>query len=76
MQNNQDSGPKASSRRGFVLGAATVGAAVAAVAAVTTLPKPGEAPAATAPPLPPAPENGGGYSLSEHVKRYYQSASA
>jgi hypothetical protein len=22
--------------------------------------------------LPPAPENGGGYSLSEHVKRYYQ----
>jgi hypothetical protein len=24
--------------------------------------------------LPPAPENGGGYSLSEHVKRYYQTA--
>jgi hypothetical protein len=22
--------------------------------------------------LPPAPENGGGYSLSEHVKRYYK----
>jgi hypothetical protein len=73
VEDNQGPGQKPSSRRGFFLGAATVGAA--AVAA-TALPKVGEVPAATAPSLPPAPEKGGGYSLSEHVKRYYQSASA
>ena len=73
MQDNPNPGPKPSSRRGFFLGAATVGAAAAAA---TTLPKLSEVPAATAPSLPPAPEKGGGYSLSEHVKRYYQSASA
>ena len=52
----------APSRRGFFMGAA---AASAAAVAVTTLP-------AHIAKLPPAPENGGGYSLSEHVKRYYQ----
>ncbi|MFZ3118839.1 MAG: formate dehydrogenase, partial [Variovorax sp.] len=32
--------------------------------------------AEAAPALPPAPDNGGGYSLSEHVKRYYRTAAA
>jgi hypothetical protein len=52
------------------MGAAAAGAAVAAV---TTLPGV-NAPEAAVKALPPAPENGGGYSLSEHVKRYYQTA--
>ena len=56
------------SRRGFFMGAA---AASAAAVAVTTLPNMGGQPSQIAK-LPPAPENGGGYSLSEHVKRYYQ----
>jgi hypothetical protein len=58
----------APSRRGFFMGAA---AASAAAVAVTTLPNMGGQPSQIAK-LPPAPENGGGYSLSEHVKRYYQ----
>jgi len=62
------------SRRRFFAGAAAVGA-VATVAAV--LPRAGESPAdvQAAPVLPPAPEKGGGYSLSEHVKHYYKTAS-
>lgn len=56
------------SRRGFFMGAA---AASAAAAAVTTLPGL-QASTDVEAALPPAPENGGGYSLSEHVKRYYQ----
>ena len=56
------------SRRGFMMGAAVAGAATAAV---VTLPQ------TAAPELPvadkkPAPENGGGYHVSEHVKRYYK----
>lgn len=58
----------APSRRGFFMGAA---AASAAAVAVTTLPNMGGQ-ATQITKLPPAPENGGGYSLSEHVKRYYQ----
>ena len=60
----------APSRRRFFAGAATLGVAAAAV---STLPK-------ATPPSPesiaatPAPDNGGGYSLSEHVKRYYKTA--
>ena len=73
MQDSQSAGPQPASRRGFFLGAASVGAAAAAV---TVLPRV-EAPASAAPStLPPPPEKGGGYSLSEHVKRYYQSTSA
>jgi hypothetical protein len=75
MQDSQSSGATPPSRRGFFFGAAAVGAATAAVAVLPRIvdaPAPVEA--ATA--LPPAPENGGGYSLSEHVKRYYRSASA
>jgi hypothetical protein len=57
------------SRRGFIVGAAVTGAAAAAVA---TLPKTPSAEAPVAETKPPAPENGGGYHLSEHVKRYYK----
>lgn len=65
----QESQPKPS-RRGFFFGAAATGAAAAAVVA---LPRITGAPAAEAVELPrPAPERGGGYSLSEHVKRYYK----
>ena len=56
------------SRRGLFSGAATVGA-VAAVTAV--LPGVVKSPAPVAAALP-KPTRGGGYTLSEHVKRYYQ----
>jgi anaerobic selenocysteine-containing dehydrogenase len=61
---------KPTSRRSFFAGAAAVGVATAAV---TTLPAV-NAPTTAANTLPPAPDNGGGYSLSEHVKRYYKTA--
>lgn len=57
-----------SSRRGFMLGAAAAGAATTAVVALPKLQPGTEA----APPEPPKPERGGGYRLSEHVKRYYR----
>jgi hypothetical protein len=57
------------SRRGFVLGAAVAGAATAAVA---TLPKAVTPELPVAEPTPPAPANGGGYRVTEHVKRYYK----
>jgi cobalamin biosynthesis protein CbiD len=63
----QDSQPKPS-RRGFFFGAVATGAAAAAVVALPGVQVPE---AAIAQPKP-APENGGGYNLSEHVKRYYQ----
>ncbi|MES2979618.1 MAG: formate dehydrogenase [Pseudomonadota bacterium] len=63
----QDSQPKPS-RRGFFFGAAATGAAAAAVVALPGIQAP-EAPAAE---VKPAPEKGGGYHLSEHVKRYYK----
>lgn len=66
----QESQPKPS-RRGFFFGAAATGAAAAAVVALPGLTG---APAQEAilEDAKPAPENGGGYSLSEHVKRYYK----
>jgi hypothetical protein len=57
------------SRRGFMLGAAVAGAATAAVFTLPQSPTP-ELPVAEK--HPPAPENGGGYHVSEHVKRYYK----
>ncbi|MBA3595130.1 MAG: formate dehydrogenase [Pseudomonadota bacterium] len=63
----QDSQPTPS-RRGFFFGAAVTGAAAAAAIALPGVQLPE---AATAEPKP-APEKGGGYKLSEHVKRYYQ----
>ena len=57
-----------SSRRGFVTGTATLGAAAAAASALPFVE------AARQPAAKPqvAPEKGGGYHLSEHVKRYYK----
>ena len=66
MQENQ---PKPS-RRGFFFGAVATGAAAAAVMA---LPGVQVAEVSVAPPKP-APEKGGGYSVSEHVERYYKTA--
>ena len=68
MQKEQPKEHAQSSRRGFFMGAAAAGAAAAAVTAMPGI----STPSAVLNKLPPAPENGGGYSLSEHVKRYYQ----
>ncbi|MBC7443978.1 MAG: formate dehydrogenase, partial [Polaromonas sp.] len=58
------------SRRGFFFGAAATGAAAAVVMAL-----PGAQVAEVAVVLPkPLPEKGGGYSVSEHVERYYKTA--
>ena len=57
------------SRRTLFAGAGTVGA----VAAAATL-LPGVQPAAAGPEVKAPPANGGGYQLTEHVKRYYQTA--
>ncbi len=65
MQNRQPN----SSRRSFFAGAATVGAAAAAV---TALPQVALAPADVSEPARVAPEKGGGYHLSAHVKQYYK----
>ena len=62
----QDSQPKPS-RRSFFFGAAVTGAAAAAVVALPGV----QAPDASVSEPKPAPEKGGGYSLSDHVKRYY-----
>lgn len=65
----QESQPKPT-RRGFFFGAAATGAAAAAIVVL-----PGAvAPQVELPESKPAPEKGGGYSLSEHVKRYYKTA--
>ncbi len=57
------------SRRRLFAGAGTAGA-LAAAAAVLPL-RPAELPAVVAAPKP-APEAGGGYQLTAHVQRYYQ----
>ena len=62
------------SRRGFFLGAATAGVAVAAVAVLPRVA--GDTAVAAAPPMKPAPDKGGGYRLSDHVKHYYRTTSA
>jgi hypothetical protein len=57
------------SRRTLFAGAGTAGALAAAVSVLPSL-KGSALPVAEA--LKPAPENGGGYSLSAHVKQYYK----
>ena len=63
----QDSQPKPS-RRGFFFGAAVTGASAAAVVVLPHITTPEEGVAEAR----PTPEKGGGYILSEHVKRYYK----
>jgi hypothetical protein len=57
------------SRRTLFAGAGTAGA-IATVA--TLLPGAKGVPAVLEQPLKPAPERGGGYTLSAHVKQYYK----
>jgi len=57
------------SRRRMFAGAGTAGALAAAAA---VLPLSREPQVAAQPAPKPAPEQGGGYQLTEHVKRYYQ----
>ena len=59
------------SRRRLFAGAGTAGALAAAAA---VLPLQREAAAVAAPTPKAAPEAGGGYQLSAHVQRYYQTA--
>jgi hypothetical protein len=65
----QSSPPSPLARRRLFAGAGTAGA-LAAAATVLPLSRPAE-PVAQAAPLA-APEAGGGYQLSAHVQRYYQ----
>lgn len=60
--------PSALRRRSLFAGAGVVGAAAAATALMPSIRT--EAPVAQEP--KPAPERGGGYSLSEHVQHYYK----
>jgi len=57
------------SRRTLFAGAGTIGAVAAAATLLPGVQQVTEPPEAKAPP-----ENGGGYRLTEHVKRYYQTA--
>jgi hypothetical protein len=65
----QEASPQPS-RRGFFVGAAATGMAAAALVNTRQV----AAPEIAKEVLAPAPENGGGYSLSEHVKTYYKTA--
>jgi hypothetical protein len=60
--------PSKLSRRTIFAGAGTVGAMAAASRLLPSVPEVAAAPEV----LPKAPENGGGYSLTAHVRRYYQ----
>jgi hypothetical protein len=66
----QESQPKPS-RRGFFFGAVATSAAAAVVVALPGAPML-DAEQQALNTLKPAPEKGGGYSLSEHVKHYYR----
>ncbi len=57
------------SRRGFFLTATAASAALAATALLKE-----QAPVTTAKVSRPAPEKGGGYTLSKHVEKYYKTA--
>lgn len=57
------------SRRTLFAGAGTIGAVAAAAALLPAVQQPHATPTVETPP-----ENGGGYQLTEHVKRYYQTA--
>jgi hypothetical protein len=74
MASTTDSAAAPKSRRAFFSSAATAGVAATAVAAVLPRLNADNTSNTDTNALPPVPENGGGYSLSEHVKRYYQTA--
>lgn len=57
-------------RRTLFAGASTVGALAAAATLLPRVAPEASTPAAAEP--KPAPTRGGGYSLSDHVKQYYQ----
>jgi hypothetical protein len=57
------------SRRRWFAGAGAVGAVAAVAAVAPSLDPVSDAAEAKA---PPAPKRGGGYHLSEHIRRYYQ----
>ncbi len=57
------------SRRTLFTGVGTIGAVAAAATLLPGVQQPADPPEVKAPP-----ENGGGYQLTEHVKRYYQTA--
>ena len=57
------------SRRTLFAGAATAGAVATAATLLPRVVQPTE----SAPELKPAPEKGGGYQVTDHVKRYYKS---
>ena len=73
MQDSHMNDKEKSSRRRSFAGTAGVGAAAAAVAVLPRVDVPEQV---AAPSAKPAPEKGGGYQLSEHVKRYYRTTSA
>jgi len=56
------------SRRTLFAGAGTAGAVAAAASLL-----PGAVQETAAPELKPPPDRGGGYQLTDHVKRYYKS---
>jgi len=60
--------PSKLSRRTMFVGAGTAGAIAAAASLLPSVRDAAIEPAA----LPKAPEKGGGYSLSDHVRQYYQ----
>ena len=68
MPKSDSAQPRSLNRRSLCAGAGTVGAVAAAA---TLLPPSPQVDAQPAPELP-RPERGGGYTLSAHVKQYYQ----
>jgi hypothetical protein len=66
MQNDNSK----TSRRGLLFGVAAAGAVATTVAVLPHAASPTQAVSQPK----PAPEKGGGYSLSEHVKHYYRTA--
>lgn len=71
MNREKTSNKSVAGRRGFLMGAGLAGAAGAAAVAT----RGGAAQATTAGAEPRARERGGGYHVTEHVRRYYRSAS-
>ena len=71
MRKTPETTPSPVSRRRLFAGAGTAGALAAAA---TVLPLSRTPEPVTQAPAKPAPEAGGGYQLTEHVMRYYQTA--